>query len=391
MTKKSEWSDEKVTELLKQLPALKDHRTKQKVYQQIDKKINRRRKGIWNIPIIATACSLLLFLIIINGIIQNGAENETNKRSWDNSNMIALKAKDKIAKQEEDTSDSLSLDQGNTLLEANAVYQEDIQNKEVLTYPIPDAAMQVVVPISIVADNPNQNSRFQLYMDNMSKLTEKNWHLKESYPIQADIQFDEKNKIVSVTIEKELTAFPSNGINFYSAIINQQLQNVGGKEVTFMTENQPGIEFGNFGEKMSYQYTELENRGYFLLASNKIEGNRPFYVPSLDSYQDIETAFYEMRKDNEILGLKSSIPNTIHFAKIIKDKTKGQLTLFLTNGSKLEENAITLQAIESILLTAKDFHFSTVKFENAKLKQIGRFSLSKAIAVPVAPNKRDVR
>ncbi|PKG24161.1 hypothetical protein [Niallia nealsonii] len=391
MTKESKWSDEQIEELLRQLPALKDHRPKQMIYQQIDKKINKRRKRIWYIPTIATVCSLLLFLVIISEIVHNGTENETSNRSLDNSNMIALKAEDKIAKKErEDTSDSLNMDQSK-MIQANAVYQEDIQNKEVLTYPIPDAAMQVVVPISIVADNPNHHSRFQLYMDNMSKLTEKDWHLKESYPIQADIQFDEKKKNVSVTIEKELAAFPSNGINFYSAIINQQLQNVGGKEVTFMTEDQPGIEFGNFGEKLSYQYTELENRGYFLLDSNKIEENLPFYVPSLDSYQDIETAFYEMRQDNEVLGLDSSIPDTIHFSKIVKDKAKGQLTLFLTNGSKLEENATTLQAIESILLTAKDFHFSSVKFENAKLKQIGRFSLAKAIAVPIAPNKREVR
>lgn len=391
MTKTSKWSDEQVEDLLRQLPALKDQRSKQVIYQQLEIKINKRQKRIWYIPAIAAACSLFLFLVIINGIIPNGTENDRSKQSLDNSNMTALQAGDKKAEQEiEAPSNSLKVDQEN-MIEANAVYQEDIQNKEVLTYPIPDAFMQVVVPISIVVDNRNNHSRFQLYMDNMSKLTERDWHLKESYPIQGDIQFDEKKKIVSVSIEKELAAFPSNGINFYSAIINQQLQTIGGKEVTFMTENQPGIEFGNFGKKHSYQYTELKKRGYFLLRSNKIEKNRPLYVPSLDSYKDIETAFYEMRKDNETLGLSASIPNTIDFAKIAKDKAKGQLTLFLTNGSKLEENTTTIQAIESILLTAKDFHFSSVKFENAKLKQIGRFSLTKAVAVPVAPNKREVQ
>ena len=391
MTKKSKWSDEHIEDLLRQLPALKDHRPKQMIYQQIDSKINKCQNRRWHLPAIATVCSFVLFFMLINSIIQHGTENESSKRSVDDSSMLALTADDEIAKNTIDESSKKLKSNQNNMPDTNAIYPEDVQNKEVLIYPIPDENMQVVVPISIMADNPNKRSRFQLYMDNMNKLTENEWNLKDTYPISADIQFDEKKKVVSVTIEKELATFPSNGTNFYSAIINQQLQTVGGKEIAFLTKDEPGIDFGNFGEKYSYQYTQLEKRGYFLFQPNKLEDSLPLYVPSLDSYQDIETALEEMKKDNEILGLSASIPNTIHFAKIVKDKAKGQLHLFLTNSSKLEENAETIQAIESILLTAKDFHFSSVKFENAKLKRIGRFSLEKAIAVPVAPNKREVQ
>lgn len=50
-----------------------------------------------------------------------------------------------------------------------AIYQEDVGNQEVLTYPIPDVNVQVIVPISILVENPDHLSRFDLYVQNVKK------------------------------------------------------------------------------------------------------------------------------------------------------------------------------------------------------------------------------
>lgn len=46
--------------------------------------------------------------------------------------------------------------------------------------------------------------------------------------------------------------------------------------------------------------------------------------------------------------------------------------------------------IEAILLTAKEFGFKKVQFQNAGNEKIGHFNLRKAIEVPVAPNLIDL-
>ncbi len=387
--KQSKWSDEQLTNLLKQLPCLKDERHPTTVYQQIIAKQKKHRRRNWMLPSIATIFSLFLFVVIINSIMNEGTRSSEKKSALQDRNLATIQSEEKMTKAENRGS---TFDLANTKdvqLETNAVYGDDIKGKEVLTYPIPDENLQVVVPVSILVDNQQYANKFDLYKNYMKKLSEDSWNLKEYYPINADISFNSNKKAVIVNVEQAPSAFTSAGDHFYSAILNEQLHAVDAKKVLFFTKNKPGIIFGNWGEIRSHHYQELENRGYFLLHTGS-EANNIYYVPSFDSYDTIEKAFYDMQNDQKMLGLSASLPNTIHVEKITSNHSKKQLIVFFTKDSKFEENLTTIRAIEAILLTAKDFHYSSVKFENTRIKQIGRFILSKEVKVPVAANKRGI-
>ncbi|WP_445492135.1 hypothetical protein [Niallia sp. 03133] len=388
--KQSNWTDERLECILKQLPAVKDKRNPSFIYQQIRAKQNVRRKKHWLFPSIATVCSLFLFWIIATSFLDSGISSSDKKSTLkENNSMVALQTDKKmdkanVLKEEKRTLDSVV---GN--LEAISIYPEDVNGNEVLTYPIPDKNLQVVVPVSILVDKNQAASKFDLYKEYMKKLTEESWGLKDYYPIKADLSFDAIKKEVAVNVTKTPVVFKANGDNLYSAILNEQLHEVGAKKINFYTNNKQGIVFGDYGEIRSEKYKRLEKRGYFLLNAGK-ETNRPYYVPSLDSYNSIEKAFNDMHKDNKTLGLSASLPSTIHFEKISSNQSNKQLVISLTKDSKLEENHRTIRAIESILLTAKDFHYSSVKFENTKLTQLGRFTLTKEVRVPIAANKKEI-
>ncbi|MFT8321477.1 MAG: hypothetical protein ABF649_11270 [Bacillus sp. (in: firmicutes)] len=387
--KKSKWNDEQLEGLIKQLPKVKDNRHPSTIKMCVEAKQKKQLKRHWIIPTVATLCSLFLFIIIVNSVMNNGTSINEEKSSLHDRNMFALINTGDDIQKSENKQEANFADKLDVSMETNVIYPEDINGKEILTYPIPDKNLQVVVPVSVLVDKELNSTKFDLYKDLMNKLTEEKWGLMDYYPVKADLSFDANKKEVHATVTKDPSVFPSNGDNFYYAIIQEQMKEVNAKKVLFSTNNQPGINFGNFGKVTFINYRQLEKRGYFLFDAGE-ERKNAYYVPSLDSYESIEMAFHDMQKDNKVLGLSASLPDTIHFEKIVSNPSKNQLIVALTKDSKLEENNRTLQAIESILLTAKDFHFSTVKFENANIKQIGRFTLTKEVSVPVAANKRDI-
>ncbi|UAC47115.1 hypothetical protein K6959_10155 [Bacillus aquiflavi] len=126
------------------------------------------------------------------------------------------------------------------------------------------------------------------------------------------------------------------------------------------------------------------NNGYFLF--QPINNKKPFLVPYPKSYDNIQNAFEDMEQPIPEYELMQSISENIKIERIVeKDQL---LIIYLTKDSQLENDENTVYSIEAILLTAKDFGYDTVKFENAPIEKIGPFNLSEPIKVPLSPNKR---
>jgi hypothetical protein len=272
---------------------------------------------------------------------------------------------------------------------ATAVYEEDLAGKEVLTYAIPDQTAQNIVPVSVLVEEDPAKSKFDLFEENMSKLTEKDWGLDDYYPLKASFDYDEENRTLTVDVpQNHPYSMSSTTEQLLEKVLGNVMHNLDIEKVNLTTEGHDGIEFSHFGYRENFVPEQgAGNLIYYFLYPNGTE-SKPFMVPLREKLNSIKDALKAMKENRVEDNLQASIPEDINFeAEEIQER---KLLIRFENESEIIDNEPTLHAIEAILLTAKEFNFETVKLENADVNKIGNFDLSNELKVPVAANKREL-
>ncbi|MDE3839444.1 negative regulator of sigma-X activity [Bacillus methanolicus] len=407
--KKSVWTDKELEELLLQLPKISDNRDPRDIYQNIALKTKKRKRQIWIMPSLAAAAAVVLFIILSPNLINwqeppeqkislNSATSKENMEMVRNDNTAAIEDNNKdVSIQEEnpvnfeDGSNNQSSEK--TLaddVERTAVYKEDLQGKELLTYAIPDANGQNIVPVSVLVQKEDNKSWFDQFKETMADLKEEEWGLSEYYPLHADLAYDSLKKVLNIDVPRDHQyGFGSaNEIMFKSSLLGSFADGDKVDKITFTTENEKGIVLGN--DEITELVVEKSNssaHGYLFLYPAK--GKKPFIVPTPDEYKTIHEAFVAMRKEFATHQLKPSISEGLQFEKVVPNNN-GILSIFLTKSSNVNDLQEMVYSIEAILLTAKNFGFKAVKVENPPVKNIGQFDFSKELQVPVAANKLSI-
>jgi cytoskeletal protein RodZ len=383
--KKSEWSDHEIEQLLQQMPKVKDHRDPRDIYQSLSLKAKKRKAPVWIVPSVASLAAVLLLFILApqvwQGDFQDSAtKQESTEAKDESSNRVA-----KVAP-ENSTNTGIADDKHKLSLLAapteTAIYEEDLLEQQVITYTIPDQNAQILVPVSIVV--PKDKTWIEYYQDQSERLTEVQWGLSDYYPLNATLSMvNEQTMNVDVPAEHVNGNGSTNETLFINTLNETMSRHEDLLKITFSTNGSPGILLGNYGEVTELKKPETKKRSYYLFNPNN--QNSPFIVPGFEEFSDIKTALESMRVGNETYGLDPSIP--AEFAFDINDSSQELLSLTFTGNVQLTDESKFVYCIESILLTAKEFGFQSVKFENSPLAQVGRFNLENEVKVPVAPNK----
>ncbi|WP_080845409.1 GerMN domain-containing protein [Cytobacillus gottheilii] len=415
--RKNDHNDRDIEELLKQMPKIKDQRGKREVYQNVMMKMNRRKRQTWLIPSAAAAAALLLMVILIPGMMggQDTAEDsssgsqesaqysavseESAERSSENSQDDAESTSDDSAvldsseKKNESTQNDSSDSEAEVDIQndfTTAVYEEDLQESEVLTYVIPDKNINNIVPVSVIVPKEEGKTKFDLYKETMPKLTEEQWGLSEFYPLNADLTYDQNQNILNVDMPSDhqyhFTSVAEVINNFFINIFKEfNLQ-----EIKLTTDGNPGVDLGNYGEISEFTPNNSSNQYAFYLFYPDQDMEEPFLVPYThdERPQSIEEAFNAMRQEIEIdPPLMASIPADINFQTDVHDHT---VVITFSDESEIEDNEETAYMIEALLLTAKEFNYQAVKLENADVDTVGRFNLTQELHPPVAPNQKEL-
>jgi hypothetical protein len=397
--KKSEWSDKQLEDLLRQMPKIQDHRDPRDIYQSLS--IKKRKTKQWLLPSIATAAAILLLFILVprlmDGIssFDNASEeksavrNEMNLAEDNNDSSIALKKEDassmKKGISETDKTELMST----PISTKTALYEDEVGNGTVLTYWIPDAQGQILIPVSTVVMDSKGQSWLPLYTAKMADLTEREWGLSDFYPLNAALKLDEKNGsiLVDVPVNHQYGQGSTTELNFIRVLQKDISSNSNLTKMKFSTNGVPGIELGNYGAREELDIASDNNHAFFLYFA---EGNDfPFLAPSTETYQDINTAIAAMEKDQPVFGLKRSLPPSL----LIQDVSIAGKTLSVTikDNSRLQDDQLTLSSYEALLLTAKEFGLDKVLVKNSPLPNLGPFDLSKENKVPISPNLRTIQ
>lgn len=397
----SEWNDKALKDLLKALPKIEDHRDPREIYQNVTMKMNKKKQKSWLLPSLASAAALLLFVFLVPNLMEwrDFADNFANKaelnESGESIEMTEQKAKETRPIAKEDSKNELNAHneaevktQFDTYDHAvySAIYATEVSGHSLFIYPIPDQRGQIIVPVTVLAPTDQTKFEFQQYEELMPLLTEEEWGLAEYYPLNAKLTISEDKKTLNIDLPADhLYGEGSTAEDNFIRVVNDAAAVNGIKTITFSTEGKPGVMFAHTGYIEIMPIRKYQNRGYYFY--NISEGaEKPYLVPSTDSFSSIKEALNAMKEGNEINNLQESIPSGFIIAEVIEDEDL--LVIRLDDSATLSNNESMLYTIEAILLTAKEFNFERVKVENSNLKQIGKFVFNEEWTVPLAPNKR---
>ncbi|MFE8702631.1 negative regulator of sigma-X activity [Cytobacillus sp. FJAT-54145] len=402
MVRKSEWSDNQLEELLREMPKIEDHRNPRDIYQNIESRLKRRKKKAWVVPSVATAAAFLLFLLLSPTLTnwQNSADqsmestNESAGSEEAKMEMSMMKENEEVIEEETNdvAMDSVEVSDGDATHKSfvadshTALYEEDImEDQEVLTFAIPDKNAQIAVPVSITVPKEEGKTKFELFTEAMPKLKEEEWGLSEYYPLNATLEYNEDvNELLVDVPEGHYYGDGAASENAFKKVLNDSLNMLNIDKVILSTEGNRGIMLGNTGVLNEYTPQVDTNHAYYFYYP--FEGSVPYLVPYLDTHESLEEALEAMKNDIETHGLKASIPSNLEFE--VDTPTKELIVIRLEDQSELGDSSKITYMVEAILLTAKDFDFKKVKIENAPTEQAGKFVFNEEWKVPVAPNKK---
>jgi hypothetical protein len=390
--KRSEWSDHELEQLLRQMPKIKDNREPHDIYQSLSLKAKKKKRPVWIIPSAASiAAALLLFLLAPNiwqGINGNDSaqapKEETQIARGDQSDSRIMEKASPDNQENLEITDNPGLT-GMSILAASetAIYEEDIVDQDIFTYWIPDQNASIIVPISILVPKGNE-TWLEKYQAHTEKLTEAQWGLSDYYPLNAHLTMtDDQTLNIDVPEGHSYGNGSASETEFFKVIKKFPDMNHNIQHITLSTNGKPGMMFGNIGEVKDVDISSEQGKSaYYLFTPN--DSNAPFLVPSVNLYSDIKSAFSAMKSNvEENYGLKT--PLSFDFEIVSSDKPN--LVLTLKEDVPFTDEPKYIYAIESILLTAKEFGYETVKFEGTTVGQVGRFNLQNELKVPVAANK----
>ncbi|ANB61876.1 GerMN domain-containing protein [Anoxybacteroides amylolyticum] len=365
--RKFQWNEEELESLLRQMPRVKDRRSKEAIYQQIAH--SKQKKWKFRIvPAVVSVAAACLFVLIGVSLFSSSPTNESKKEKPEMS--MTMQAKE-VAPNENRTmqADEASVS-SRALMSGNAV-----------VFGLPDANAQAVIPISIPVEAQTPfNEQLEAVKAELVDLgLDAKW--LEGVTITAG-----RNNEWTVRLPSTHPVFSSGstGEEMFLASIEETVRWMGGTSVRFFTETKKGIDLPNTGHLETLTIAKKQ-RAYYFYAPK--EGAPTLLVPSPQSFATIEKALESMQTASGIFH--APIAKDVHIASV--QKQHDDLVVQFTEDSSFADMASSQWMLEAILLTAKEFHFRSVTFTGGNIDNIGPYRWNEKIAVPVAPNPLPVR
>lgn len=399
---RNNYNEERIKQLLNQMPQIKDQQNKEELYFKLadhenteNNSVTTRGKRTWLIPSIATfAVGILLVIMLQSAVFEYYSQDEA-----------------KISHNRQSTEESSNFESGNSGGQENEAFfdratQNNSSEQESLK-PGEYSSLQQA-PVSYVAykDHPD------ITVIHAAGMTESIQHLIPITIIDTSggMELDEYyNQINSLIRDKEgVSLFPFDGITFtldesadqvllkisddyvfpngsamasmFDKVLSAMFGPLEIKEVVVEGDtsniNQLGpIRDGNWKlteqKNISYKYYKYNNSSQELLTA-----------ASINEFDSIHQALRDMQRDEPDFDLNASIPRDTNFTvSIIED----QVRVSFTDSVNFGNNLFTIKMVEALLMTVKSFGYNQL-FIDIPVDQVGTYDLRKSIPVPDGVN-----
>ncbi|MDM5453011.1 hypothetical protein [Peribacillus simplex] len=402
--RKSRWKESEIKDMLRELPKLKDDRTKAEVFAGIH---DKKRKKHW-MPLIAGVTSLFLLVAFASSLII-GKKGTTSQEETGSNGKFSISENKEMTEHErqgikEDTSEDkqdnqeflgkrVEIESNDEVSEieplkgekektfVHAIYQDDLKNASFITMGIPDDQMNFIVPISIKLKHNDESNTLNRLVNQMSDIDEEQYGLFDYFPLDIKISQGKDMNTANIDFRKNSRLLDDDTLFLHSMEETLSYNNI--EKMTFSTGGKQGAMFAHAGFLKEADIPHQKKRTYLLYQRD--ESSPRFLVPSNLDYQDFEEALQAGKGKPDIEGISPAIPDDLNWESI---RSKGDLVIInLSDQTAIENSKESLQALEAILFIAKDFGFEKVKFENAPIEEVGQLNLTEDIVVPKAPNQ----
>lgn len=370
-------------ELLRKMPKITDNRNSEEIYWSVQSKMNKKVKNnkLFFIPVLSVLAIAILFVIISPVFLQKGHQESKSMDMSGHKEAVKTSASaPKAQSKKTDQANVNTIQSTNDQLSKTSIYNEDLGDNNVFTYAAftKDA---VVVPVSVIA--PKEIGEWAAQYKTIAEGLAKKIPALDNYlPLNGDIKYDAATKKVHIIIEKKDIPNIAEPIQLnLNRIVQYSFAYQDVKEVDFSDENGNPIEIGEIGEVKSQTINKTPHTAYYLYKSSDGE---EFLLPTDETFSNFQSALEAMKSKPDDLHLPV-IGKDIN-AKVSEGNTN-QATIEFTNTVHLENEQKPMDMIEAILLTAKNFGFTTVQFNNIEPAQWNGFDFSKPVEVPIAPNR----
>jgi hypothetical protein len=346
------------------------------------------------VPALASSVAAALFFILAPGL--TGLQNHTKEESSMDTASTEMKESIKIEGEREshDQMNASFSAEGDpsaahrmTVLEPTAVYEEDLETYEALTYTIPDSNAQIAVPITVLVEKTGTKTWFEQFEETMPRLKEEEWGLMDYYPLNAKLSYDRASQTVNIDLPAQHSyGFGSAAETWFMKVLEETFPQDEVKRVLFSTNGEKGITLGNTGDKFELRLPEISGHAYLFFYQGEGPDGTPYIVPAGDSFNHFSEALEAMSVNQDELGLKASVPASLVPGRTMVKEDGTNLHLELPAGTILEESFI--YSLEAIMLTAKSFGYEKLQIHNAEPSVIGPFNLNELLELPVGANKK---
>ena len=388
--KKREWNEERLEQLLQQLPSVKDKQNQNDLYQSVYYKYHSRKKRrIWIAPTVATVAVLFILALISPFLFQGltGTREENAMDIASTSSSEPSKEETNPQPEEQITESSIVEDRNNENvelsrkeLEKETFVTDADDSANIITVGLTDEDLQNIIPVSL-KEETGKEELDQIETFNPEKFAEQLGPLTIVLK-NTDLEKENNDEII-INYKADKSNITGSGSEIaYKESIIETFRWLGFKKANLFTNGVEGIEFSNYGQETELEITETRNKAYLVYQYD--ESKAKLLVPSRESLPSIEEAINIMKKGIDEQELKPSIQKNIGEIEIKEDGER--LEIDFMEDADVENNEESIIMLESILLTAKDFGYETVQFNGTKAKEIGVMDVSKPLEVPFSPN-----
>ncbi|MCJ7839427.1 hypothetical protein MUB24_00605 [Lederbergia sp. NSJ-179] len=385
--------DKKILQLLKQLPEVTDHRSKEEIYRNMKRAIQEKPKKSKRRVLIPTLSSIavLLIFILVSPVLLGPFPFERSANKQEESQLAdhqpeSSSSQVRRSAQPEEKSDADTMQANEVRKQTRslktAVYSEDLKKDEVFTYgSLTNDEGLIPVSVSLlVPKHEDESSWLEQYKEAAKEMQEKSTGLINIDPLLDSVVIEDTTT-ARVIMDKDFRK------NFHyqdglDDFIQSLFQYTDIDYVSFTDENGQPVEFGNSGIKQDQTIEKQQHKAQFLYETSNGE---PFIVADHTSSENLDEAIQRMKKAPD--GFRQSlIPNGIQPEVVQEDNemvtVQFEQPLNLVEGDQQEN----MWMIEGILLAAKDFGFQSVQFDNIESEHWQGFRFDQPIQIPVAPN-----
>ncbi|WP_273852414.1 hypothetical protein [Guptibacillus spartinae] len=380
--------NDRTKSLLSQLPVVKDERSKQTIYENIEKKRNEqmlkstKKKTPWIIPGIAAVMVLLLAVLITPGLFtqNNDASNIaiTQSDSNETSSTPSINGIDSKAEQ----ATLAPAEEPTTFNNYIPAFQQSDGKSVVISYP--DPVSTLLVPLSFSLD---ESKSIQENIDFiLTNFPASDYEFERTPLSKATFEFitTSENPTLVVSFPE-----PGDGLSSIESImlndsVQQLAKSLGAAQINWQTNGEEGYTLGNFGE--ADPVVNKEPTPFYLYESST---GRHYLVngPALQGKEgaEMDVALSLMKNgDPNTPSLIPSIPASVSIYSF--DGNGSEATIAFTEESTFASEEEAMQTIEAIMLVASQYDYATIRFENTGFDKIGSYSLDKPLTIPSSPN-----